>query len=139
MGIKDFWGGFGADPAAKYQPRSMSQQVDYEMGQRARGGQPGGFHPGGGSLADAAGFFKGSLWTGVIGAVGGFGYGLWQLFTDAASPGLGADALTVLKWTGIGAGGGALVPAALIAGASAALLFGIFWALGLLLNFLSGL
>lgn len=74
----------------------------------------------------------------ALGLIGGLGYGAWQAFTLSTVSGLGAGALTVLKWTAIGTGAGAVFLMALAAAASIALLWGIFMGLGLLLNFLAG-
>ena len=127
--------GFYNLPGSKDIPRTPSDQVQYEMGRRMRG--PRSARPVTAQDVDEAkAWLRWTLRLGVVGAVVGFGYGLWL---GLAGPGFDPLALTVLKWTGIGTAVGAALPVGLVLALGLGLIAAILWGLGLLLNFLTSL
>jgi hypothetical protein len=140
MGIGDFWSGWHNRRGSDLVVRDIQGQLDYETGKRlGRRKSHATVPPGTDVLGDSALIFKTSLVFAGLGAIGGFGYGLWLPLTDQVSPGLGVDAITVLKWTGVGAGAGALLPTAFIVALGLALIVGVLVGLGYLLDFLTKL
>lgn len=126
--------GFFDTPGSRDLPRTPSDQVQYETGRRLRGPRrvravtPQ-------DVAEAKGWLAWSLRLGLVGAVAGCGYGIWQ----AMSSGFGVQAADVLKWTGIGAVAGALLPVGLVVAVGLGLMAVVLWGLGMLLNFLTSL
>lgn len=127
---KSFWDGMLG--LGKNVPRLPTEEMSYRMGERLSFRRP--IWPGEPPFSESAPFFKLSLFCGALGALGGFGYGVWRVVTDHWSPGFGPDAVTALKWMGLGAGGGALLPAAVIVAAALGVIWLILSGLGLLLN-----
>lgn len=126
--------GFYNLPGSKDVPRTPSDKMAYEMGQRMRGPR----RPRAVTAEDveeAKGWLRWSLILGVVGAVVGCGYGLWQ----ALSSGFGLQAAEVLKWTGIGAAAGALLPVGLVLAVGLGIIAAILWVLGQLLGVLTSL
>lgn len=130
----DFMDGVLDAPGSRDRIRLPSEQVAYEMGRRVGGKDRRGVRVLTQSqIAEGHAFIRISLMLGLVGAVGGLGYGIWQWLAASATAG------AILKWVGIGAAGGALLPSALIAGVCLAFLAAIFWGLGMLLNLLTNL
>lgn len=121
-------------PGSKDVPRTPSDKVAYEMGQRMRGPRtPRAVTPE--DIEEAKGWLRWSLILGAVGAVAGCGYGIWLTL----SSGFGFQAAEVLKWTGIGAAAGALLPVGLVVALGVGIIAAILWGLGQLLNLLTSL
>ncbi len=130
--------GFYDLPGSKDVHRLPSEQVQYEMGRRMRGPRtPRAVTAE--DVAEAKALLRWSLRLGLVGAVAGCGYGVWQALAAVAGAGFDTQAMTVLKWTGIGAGAGALLPVGLMLALGLGLIAAVFWGLGHLLNFLTSL
>lgn len=130
----DFMEGVLDAPGSKEKLRTPAERVAYEQGRRMSGRDRRKVRVLTSSdIAEGQTFLRFSLILGVVGAIGGAGYGAWQWVTVT-----GATAVEILKWAGIGAAGGALTPTAVIVGVCVAILGAILWGLGLLLNLLAG-
>lgn len=130
--------GFHDSPGSRDVPRTPSDQVAYEMGRRMRGPRRARAVTAE-DREEAKAWLKWSLRLGLLGAVAGLGYGIWQVLAVSTGMGSDAQALTVLKWTGIGAVAGAALPIARVVAVCLGVLAAILWGLGQLLNFLTGL